>query len=75
MVRSPIVAAISYVVYNYSCRPQVTLASHHCPSSPARLSCNLSFLQSLPCSAHESAVPHVDVATLCNKLSHFITLV
>ena len=26
MVRSPIVAAISYVVYNYSCRPQVTLA-------------------------------------------------
>ena len=25
MVRSPIVAAISYVVYNYSCRPQVIL--------------------------------------------------
>ena len=50
MVRSPIVAAISYVVYNYSCRPQVLLMPHLSPSSPARLICSLSSSQSLPCS-------------------------
>ena len=59
MVRSPIVAAISYVVYNYSCRPQVLLMPHLCPIIGTRLSCSLSFLQSLPCLAQESADSHV----------------
>lgn len=68
MVRSPIVAAISYVVYNYSCRPQVTLMLQFCPSSPARLSCSLSFLQSLP-AQHISLLGHMsDGARHCNEL-------
>lgn len=36
MVRSPIVAAISYMVWNYSCRPQVTFPKQclHLHASP-----------------------------------------
>lgn len=30
MVRSPIVAAISYMVWNYSCRPQVNCKPKEC---------------------------------------------